>query len=693
MKFQFSILLPLLAAMTFCAAAEVRPFNRLSRTFSGSVEGDGGSIAGNVQGWSYENKPVSFTLTDKRAMPVTTLTPQTAQLGNRNPITPFRYKRSAEINDSFSGIAVGTGEILCTSTRDTPGYRWSVAYLNDGDRLKDKINTCFSSKLYLNETPEEPPWVQIRFRKPCMISRIVMARRIDGGGGFPLDFSIRISRDGTNWQTILKKQGYVPEKLNEFTVSPVEAGYIRVVATKLRKESDKVHYFQLQELEVYDRDGINQALAANGGKASSSGSAANDYFQYDYFFDSIFEAGVKHVLTSLPAWPYYGNFLAGGNRHLPEELIANLKYLNDNGVKVQIRLDPSPLYNGVKKGDIDRAIADWAGYNGWFAAQIKDHASSWVIGNELNFHTAFTPDIILRTIRETIRAIREAGYRGPVAVNSALIDFEWTEKILGAGVGNVIDTFNLHIYKEQPRWIIMPEMAGTFMVNGERHWPSEQPYSDFGEEFSAFRELVKKFNPDINFQVTEASVNACEIQKGASGPFSGTYGVSEQAQAKFLIRLYLYNQMLDLGPTFWWVLEPFILQTPWGLIDELGRRRPAWYGLRNFSSVFDTSLRQLKNPERIVSVEGNAPDLFCAVFEKSTGEWLVPLWCAVPMCDENRGEVIHLTFDGIALKEAEAYDLLSGTKQRLNFSNGSAGAKIGDFIIRDYPVVLKLRRK
>ena len=101
----------------------------------------------------------------------------------------------------------------------------------------------------------------------------------------------------------------------------------------------------------------------------------------------------------------------------------------------------------------------------------------------------------------------------------------------------------------------------------------------------------------------------------------------------------------------------------------------------------------MKNPERIVSVEGNAPDLFCAVFEKSTGEWLVPLWCAVPMCDENRGEVIHLTFDGIALKEAEAYDLLSGTKQRLNFSNGSAGAKIGDFIIRDYPVVLKLRRK
>ena len=198
-------MLPLLAAMTFCAAAEVRPFNRLSRTFSGSVEGDGGSIAGNVQGWSYENKPVPFTLTDKRAMPVTTLTPQTAQLGNRNPITPFRYKRSAEISDSFSGIAVGTGEILCTSTRDTPGYRWSVAYLNDGDRLKDKINTCFSSKLYLNETPEEPPWVQIRFRKPCMISRIVMARRIDGGGGFPLDFSIRISRDGTNWQTILKK--------------------------------------------------------------------------------------------------------------------------------------------------------------------------------------------------------------------------------------------------------------------------------------------------------------------------------------------------------------------------------------------------------------------------------------------------------------------------------------------------------
>lgn len=108
------------------------------------------------------------------------------------------------------------------------------------------------------------------------------------------------------------------------------------------------------------------------------------------------------------------------------------------------------------------------------------------------------------------------------------------------------------------------------MVNGERHWPSEQPYSDFGEEFSAFRELVKKFNPDINFQVTEASVNACEIQKGASGPFSGTYGVSEQAQAKFLIRLYLYNQMLDLGPTFWW--DAGAVHPP----DSVGIDRRAW---------------------------------------------------------------------------------------------------------------------
>lgn len=693
MRFQASILLFFLASMTFCAAVEKESFNRLSRKFSGSVEGDDSSIAGNVQGWSYENKPVPFTLTDQRAMPVTTLTPQTAQLGNRNPITPFQYKRSAEIKDSFSGIAVGTGEILCTSTRDTPGYRWSVAYLNDGDKLKDKINTCFSSKLYQDESPAEPPWVQIQLKKPCIINRIVMVRRIDGGGGFPLDFSIQISRDGTNWQTILAKEEYVPEELNNFTFSPVEAGHVRIVATKLRKENDKVHYFQLQELEVYDRDGVNQALAAHGGKASSSGSVANDYFHYDYFFDSIFEAGVKHVLTSLPSWPYYGYFLAGGTRPLPEELIANLKYLNDNGVKVQIRLDPSPLYNGVKKGDIDRAIADWAGYNGWFAAQIKEFASSWVIGNELNYYKAFTPEILLRTIRETTRAIREAGYKGPVAINSALIDSAWTRKILEAGIGNEIDMFNLHIYKEQPRWIIMPEMAGTFMVNGERHWPSEQPYSDFGEEFSAFRELVKKFNPDIDFQVTEASVNACKITKDARGPYSGTYGVSEQAQAKFLVRLYLYHQMLDLGPTFWWVLEPYILQTPWGLIDELGRRRPAWYGLRNFSSVFDSSLKQLKEPERIVSFEGKAPEFFCSIFEKGTGEWLVPLWCAVPMCDENRGEVIQLTFAGIALEEAEAYDLLSGTKQRLNFSNGGTGAKISDFIIRDYPVVLKLRKK
>jgi hypothetical protein len=675
------------------SAGDFKPLvaNRISETFAFDAQAPetaGNAIAGNISGWVLKDQPIPVTLAGVDVPAVEVTKAQTAQVNNSHRAVPFKYRKSSEIDDSIAALAIGFGDIISNYTRKTKSYPWGAYFLTDGETSKEE-NTCFSSKQYFVATPTPAPWVIIRMKKCRRINTVVLQDRKDKTN-FPLDFTIQTSRDGKQWETVIAKQAYAPSSQDDgrqrFIFKSVKAKFLKITATRLRPEKKRVYYFQMQEVEIRHNDGPNYALASNGGYATSSGSVKNDNFDYEYFYGSIIDAGVKRVLISFPAKFHFAKFLSGELKRLPDALISNLKYLRENDVKVSFRIK---WKREALSRDPVRETREWVEFNRWIAAQIHDYIENWVIGNEVNF-TPETQHDYVELVKQTAKAVRSTGYDGLMSINTALFDFTWSEKVLKAGLADVIDTFNVHIYKELPRWADMPEVVGTFMIDGKRHWPGEQPYDDYRAEQAAFKSLLAKYNPAIKIWVTETAVNTGDANPLAkSGLYSGAYFVSELSQAKYLARLYVVNQIFGVGPTFWWTLDPFILRAHWGLIDQHGKRKPAWYALRNYSALFDSSLK-LHEKKDFISISGSAPNIFGATFRAQDNSLLVPLWCAVPMNDANRGEAVSISFNAFKADTIEAYDLISGTRQRLNFTNEGDIAILRDFIIRDYPVVLKL---
>ncbi len=670
--------------------------NRITQTFTAGTDAPevvNNSIAGNIDGWARKNQPVPVTLTGVNVPPPGIGKPQTVQLNNSNPMLPFKYRTSSEIGDSIAAVCIGFGEIIADYTRNSKSYPWGAYYLIDGEKLQGKQNTCFSSKMYRQAEPKPSPWVIIRMKECRMINTVIIQCRNTNKtsfGNFPLDFTILVSRDEKEWQTVVTKRDFIPNLQNkgkqQFSFPPIEAKYLKIMASKLRPEKNNVHYFQLREVEIRCNNSQNYALASNGSYAYSSGSVKNDNFDYEYFYDSIFDAGVKRVLISYPV--DYKKVLNGKIQKLPDSLISNLKYLIANKIRISLRLKRTGLAKSLSD-EPEKTIREWAKFNQWAAVQLKDYIDNWVIGNEVNFSPRFRYDFIT-LVKQTATAVRSTGYNGLFSVNTALFDFGWTEQALKAGLDKVIGSFNVHIYKELPRWANMPEVVGTFMAKGKRHWPKEQPYADYYSEQAAFKKLLAKYNPKTRLWITETAINTGVADPQAkSGIYSGAYFVSELSQAKYLARLYVVNQMFGIGPTFWWTLDPFILKAHWGLIDQYGKRKSAWYALRNYSAIFDASLK-LQKRKNFILISGTAPNIFGAVFEADDHSLIVPMWCAVPMNNANRGDLISIAFRGFDAVDIEAYDLISGTRQRLNFKNNDGYTIVKDFIIRDYPIVLKL---
>lgn len=104
----------------------------------------------------------------------------------------------------------------------------------------------------------EPEYAAVKLRRPAAIDRVVLHPRDDapyGGLGFPEDFAIRVSDDGTDWKTVIEKKGYPAPKdatPQVFTLNGVVARHVRVEATKLRAV-EGLYFFQLAELEVFGK--------------------------------------------------------------------------------------------------------------------------------------------------------------------------------------------------------------------------------------------------------------------------------------------------------------------------------------------------------------------------------------------------------------------------------------------------------
>jgi hypothetical protein len=76
----------------------------------------------------------------------------------------------------------------------------------------------------------------------------------NGGFGFPIDFTIQVSTDGTNWTQVVSKTGYpFPTGGQAFAFPNTTARYVKVTGTNLRSNPNDASYYKMQitEMEVY----------------------------------------------------------------------------------------------------------------------------------------------------------------------------------------------------------------------------------------------------------------------------------------------------------------------------------------------------------------------------------------------------------------------------------------------------------
>lgn len=163
----------------------------------------------------------------------------------------------------FQNLALNGNVAFSTSHED--GYwGWGSKLINDGDRKnmnKDGEYTGYSSNTGDVKNEDHEEWVSIDLGKVQDINAVSIYPAVknpavkNSGYGFPKNFEIQVSENGSDWTTVVTKENYpVPSyEPISFTFASANAKYVKLFAKNLNPKANdhNFYYLQLSEFEVY----------------------------------------------------------------------------------------------------------------------------------------------------------------------------------------------------------------------------------------------------------------------------------------------------------------------------------------------------------------------------------------------------------------------------------------------------------
>lgn len=166
--------------------------------------------------------------------------------------------------------------VTAASSHEDSSWNWGKANLTDGDRKnqKDSEYTGYSSALGSRDKDHEE-WITVDLGsvQECNAVTLYASTQTPGQDGscygFPKTFEIQVSQNGTDWETVLRKENYPVPGYGpiSFQFEAVDAQYVRLYAFQLNpKVTDyNFYYMQLCEMEVYriqsDKSALHTAIA------------------------------------------------------------------------------------------------------------------------------------------------------------------------------------------------------------------------------------------------------------------------------------------------------------------------------------------------------------------------------------------------------------------------------------------------
>ncbi|MFF9645360.1 discoidin domain-containing protein [Kitasatospora aureofaciens] len=195
-----------------------------------------------------------------------TVTDQGYPVGGFGLATGGASARFEHVRINPGGDVAENAAVVASSTYEGDG--WNTGALTDGRRGLATGSNGWSSNL----TPgaDHPEWVKLDLGSTRRISRVDLYPRADGaaaGLGFPVDFSIQVSTDGSNWTTVTDRTNYpkpTDGSVQAFPFAPADARYIRVNATRLGTDPNGDYRMQFAEIEATGGElAVNRPTAAS----------------------------------------------------------------------------------------------------------------------------------------------------------------------------------------------------------------------------------------------------------------------------------------------------------------------------------------------------------------------------------------------------------------------------------------------
>ncbi|MEY9864491.1 hypothetical protein ABH935_010150 [Catenulispora sp. GAS73] len=164
------------------------------------------------------------------------------------------------------------GAVTASSSYEAGG--WTARAVVDGRRTSVAAALGWSSAS--NFTTNHTEWVQTDLGSVRPLSRIDLYPRDDAGNvgsGFPIDFTIQVSSDGTTWTTVSTQTGYPRpgDSAQTFPFTTIDARYVRVTGTNLSTDSLGEYHMQFGEIEALGGDlALGRPVAASSSVEDTS---------------------------------------------------------------------------------------------------------------------------------------------------------------------------------------------------------------------------------------------------------------------------------------------------------------------------------------------------------------------------------------------------------------------------------------
>ena len=637
---------------------------------------------------------------------------KTLQQGDQARLRPLHFLTSAQLPNSPFGMAVQLPRSHNLETIFAPRF------LIDGNP-----HTYWAGEAHDAPMPGPPDWVVVRLAHAVKVDAVGLTPYWHGQG-FPVDFRIAVASKRAPWRTVVNKYAYRLASGKEqqpvtFNFPAVTANRIRLMVTRFSQVPGFYCSFsspfqcRLAEIAVLNPQGRNVALVSRGAHVTCSStwhSFFSDRRSIAKTFPDLFKLGVKWTRVGQWGDPTTWSAVERVKGHYAMDpatdaaitecarrgvhVLCTLDYGNTLYQRTPTLGDPGPLWHQGEPFDGDAgpttpaAQRGFVNYASWMAKHFKGRISAYEIWNEENswawFGTPPSPVAFGRLVRDAARRIKQIDPHVKVVFGgTAALAPTFLKAALAQGAGPYLNAIAFH-----PYGLPKPEGAegALDVVDGKQVGISAAKlgFHDYAETLAGVRRWIAPYCPKAQLWADEW--NVIVQRQGMAYP-----GVSELTQAEMLARFYVTNLFYNVH-AFWWSLYNNNGDTEWAVLRSADMSRmPSFYTCQAICTTFSGA-----KPDRHVKAQllTAAPDKTLWTFRGRHGSLLLAAYSAIAtarMKDHAPGVPGTIVIHGLHPHLVEAIDPLYGKTQRLDFTDTADGVKIPGLLIRNYPLILRIR--